>query len=66
MTPYSPIHTNEIIRFIEEDEKNITGLIIITNDMIKSNTSYGKPSLISTSNTQTANNIRKYSVQENY
>lgn len=50
MSPYSSVYTNEMIRYIQEEEKNISALILVTNEIVTSNSTYGKPRLISLAN----------------
>lgn len=64
MSPYSSVYTNEMIRYIQEEEKNISALILVTNEIVTSNSTYGKPRLISLANIQTGKSLREYSIQK--
>ncbi len=50
MSPYSSVYTNEMIRYIQEEEKNISALILVTNEIVTSNSTFSQPRLISVAN----------------
>jgi hypothetical protein len=63
MNPSSDVYTNEMLRYIQEEEKNISALIIITDNYMTSNSTYSKPRLISLVNKKDGESIRAFSVQ---
>ena len=62
LNPFNQLYTNELLRFIAEEEKNIVGLIIINNEAMTSNQTYMQPKLISMMSPKTAENLKQYSV----
>ena len=51
-----------MLRYIQDEEKNISALIIVTDNFLKSNPTYGKPRLISLVNKKDGESIRAFSV----
>ena len=64
MNPSSDIYTNEMLKYIQDEEKNISGLIIVTDNYLTSNSTYSKPRLISLVNKNDGDSIRAFSVQK--
>jgi hypothetical protein len=64
MMPYSELYTNEMIKYIQDEDKNISALIIVTNEIVTSNTTYSKPRLISLATRHFGESLREFSVQK--
>jgi hypothetical protein len=53
-----------MLRYIQDEEKNISALIIVTDNYLTSNSTYSKPRLISLVNKKDGESIRAFSVQK--
>ncbi|MFS8160609.1 MAG: hypothetical protein ACMG6E_10490 [Candidatus Roizmanbacteria bacterium] len=47
MNPFNQTETNDILGNVSAPEKNVEGLIFITNDIITSDEEYTRPQIIS-------------------
>ena len=53
-----------MLRYIQDEEKNISALIIVTDNYLTSNSTYSKPRLISLVKKKDGESIRAFSVQK--
>lgn len=64
MSPSSDVYTNEMLKYIQDEDKNISAVIIVTDNYLTSNSTYSKPRLISLVNKKDGESIRAFSVQK--
>jgi hypothetical protein len=60
LNPFNSVYSNQLINMSKDEQKNITGLILITNEFMISNQTYSHPRLISLVSVRVGEQLKDY------